>query len=75
MSDWVLAEVEIDLEEPGIFILEKNKGEYRVISVFGGAVLENPADTIRTYFKKELPDAPNLFSTVTNRKGRLSFNN
>ncbi len=69
LSNWVLAEVEIDLQDPGIFVLEKNKGEYRVASVFGGAVLENPADTIRPYFKKELPNAPPLLFNCFKPKG------
>jgi len=58
LDSWVIAEVEFDLEEPGIFVLEKGKAKYRVAGVFGGAVLENPADTIKTFFKKELPKAP-----------------
>lgn len=69
LSNWAVAEVEIDLEEPGIFVLEKNKNEYRVASVFGGAVLENPTDFIRQYFKKELPDAPKALFDCFKPKG------
>jgi hypothetical protein len=59
LDQWIITEVEFDLLEPGIFVLEKVKMEYRLAAVYGGVELDNPEDTIRIFFIKQLPEAPN----------------
>jgi hypothetical protein len=55
---WIIAEVEFDLLEPGIFVITKDNTGYRVAAVYGGVELDNSKDTIRLYFAKKLPNAP-----------------
>jgi hypothetical protein len=55
---WIIAEVEFDLLEAGIFVIEKVNTGYRLAAVYGGVALDNPADTIRQVLITKLPDAP-----------------
>jgi hypothetical protein len=55
---WIIAEIEFDLLEAGIFVIEKVDTGYRLAAVYGGVALDNPADTIRQVFITKLPDAP-----------------
>jgi hypothetical protein len=69
LDRWIITEVEFDLLEPGIFVIEKVKTGYRFAAVYGGVELDNPEDTIRSFFIKELPQAPEVLFYCYNPKG------
>jgi hypothetical protein len=58
LDRWIIAEAELDLLEPGIFVIEKVNTGYQFAAVYGGVELDNPEDTLRQIFIKNLPDAP-----------------
>ena len=69
LEQWVIAEVEFDLLEPGIFVIEKRKSGYRLASVYGGVELDNPEDTIRLVFIRKVPQAPRALFNCYEPKG------
>jgi hypothetical protein len=69
LDRWIITEVEFDLLEPGVFVIEKTKTGYRIAAVYGGMELDNPEDTLRSFFIKELPQAPEALFRCYSPKG------
>ena len=69
IGKWLIVEADFTNLEPGIFVLERTKKNYRVVTEFGGYVEEEPEKAIRSYFLEKVPNAPKELFQCYNPKG------